>query len=70
MDHIDHWVNQENFVSITRANHCLSFPSISLQAASGWILGDLWLEIGAYVPNLWKCMCNSKMLGKIWNHLC
>jgi len=69
-----HWPlseSRKNFFLITRTNHCLLFPPISLQVASRWILRDLWSQmIGAYAPNLWKLICNSKMFGKICNHLC
>jgi len=56
--------------SIARDNHCLWFLQISLQVASEHILGDLWSQVGAYAWNLWKFISNSKMLGKIQNHLC
>jgi hypothetical protein len=36
----------------------------------GQILGDLWSQIGTYYRNLWKFITKSKMIQKIWNHLC
>jgi len=71
MDHCRYLVNWGKINSFNaRANHCLWFQHISLQDASGRILGHLWSQIGVYVLKLWKFISNSKFLGKLRNHLC